>query len=900
MFENIQAVFFTLLLCAHICKLQAEQSPILTKHINGTLFFTWTTNSMFLLLQRDSIPAKDWIRLNSTEYAVNDFLLWNSIDITVRVSTDPNDDIHLLYNVVPKEEKKEGESVILSWSIPYFPKSGGYTIFHMEKRIADFRRIIEFSSGNTSKTDRSKYRYISQSDNSTNISFEIKNISLEDAGYYTSGPSTGEVVNGYYLIVVGNPSTPNITGIFNVPVGDTCKPTCSSTSTSSPDYYNKLVKLSYKWFVNGTDVQNSDRDMRFSERCRNMSFTVTKNHRYNQYSCEAIEKNLVSKRSDPVQINALYEPGILSINPKPTLKNGKLTVKEGETIGPYSCSADCNPACEIKWIYKDIGDNVYDATSKGHQLSIQMVNRSISLLQCIAIYVDETKDRKNHNISLDVQYLDNPVVSVNDKNGALNHPVEIKEAEKLRLSCYVNGNPVPDITFKKEDGDSRILQSTSGEWLNYATSAKCSDIGTYKCRGESTGFNNTEKMFGINVTCHTRIDTSLKMKTLYGSKSGQDVNVTVAVPVIANPPPQKSALRWFGPMTNASISPSTVSQQNVLYKHWINSSIPIINQNYFGNYTLKYNTIEVITITINAEDVPQVPRNFTGYSYASGYINLTWVSGFDGGKVQHFILSVKDQFRWQEVANLSDPGQGRVVHYESGRLNAGQKYWYQLKSCNIINCSKKSPEITITAKAEPRLSVLLDKTFVIGASSAVVILILTIVFVLIILKRKTALNRQDNQQDGAEIADQPDVVLYAAVDKSAFQKNQNKADVVAEAVPEKKDETDTLYAVVEKKTTTEANPSAIKKESEQKNKSKKERQEGATAAEATGASGTSRNVNQDGLIYIDVDFAKKHENPDKNEKPKIHGEEDRTEYTFVDFSKRAPVVKEKPKKEEEK
>ena len=48
--------------------------------------------------------------------------------------------------------------------------------------------------------------------------------------------------------------------------------------------------------------------------------------------------------------------------------------------------------------------------------------------------------------------------------------------------------------------------------------------------------------------------------------------------------------------------------------------------------------------------------------------------------------------------------------------------------------------------------------------------------------------------------------------------------------------------MVEKKTTTEANPSAIKKESEQKNKSKKERQEGATAAEATGASATSRNM----------------------------------------------------------
>lgn len=80
--------------------LSAQQSSIHTKHINGTLFFTWKKNSEFLLLKRDTIP-QNWTRLNSTEYAVNDFLLWDSIDITVRVSNDPNDpkdDIHLLYN----------------------------------------------------------------------------------------------------------------------------------------------------------------------------------------------------------------------------------------------------------------------------------------------------------------------------------------------------------------------------------------------------------------------------------------------------------------------------------------------------------------------------------------------------------------------------------------------------------------------------------------------------------------------------------------------------------------------------------------------------------------------------------------------------------------------------------
>ena len=90
------------------------------------------------------------------------------------------------------------------------------------------------------------------------------------------------------------------------------------------------------------------------------------------------------------------------------------------------------------------------------------------------------------------------------------------------------------------------------------------------------------------------------MKTLYGSKSGQDIKITVAVPVIAYPPPQKSSVRWFGPVENLDIA-STVSQQDVPYKHRINSSIPILDQNYFGNYTLKYNMTDVVTITINAE-----------------------------------------------------------------------------------------------------------------------------------------------------------------------------------------------------------------------------------------------------------------------------------------------------------
>uniref|UniRef100_A0A8W8MRY6 Uncharacterized protein n=1 Tax=Magallana gigas TaxID=29159 RepID=A0A8W8MRY6_MAGGI len=60
----------------------------------------------------------------------------------------------------------------------------------------------------------------------------------------------------------------------------------------------------------------------------------------------------------------------------------------------------------------------------------------------------------------------------------------------------------------------------------------------------------------------------------------------------------------------------------------------------------------------------------------------------------------------------------------------------------------------------------------------------------------------------------------------------------------------------------------------------------------TGNTDPSRKRNDEGLIYIDVDFSRKFNNLDTNQKLVIHGQEDRTEYTFVDFSKRVPPMQE--------
>ena len=57
---------------------------------------------------------------------------------------------------------------------------------------------------------------------------------------------------------------------------------------------------------------------------------------------------------------------------------------------------------------------------------------------------------------------------------------------------------------------------------------------------------------------------------------------------------------------------------------------------------------------------------------------------------------------------------------------------------------------------------------------------------------------------------------------------------------------------------------------------------------------------QEGLIYIEVDFANKPGSTDTNVQPMIRGQEDPTAYTFVDFSKKAPPEQDKPENVEQK
>ena len=111
--------------------------------------------------------------------------------------------LNICFFTVVKTEKYIGDNVIISWTEPYFPKAGHLEIYHTKPTKSE--QIITINSKGDISTNQSKYTYKSSPYNSENISFEIKNITLNDAGYYAGGGQAAAALSGrgVVLIVLG-------------------------------------------------------------------------------------------------------------------------------------------------------------------------------------------------------------------------------------------------------------------------------------------------------------------------------------------------------------------------------------------------------------------------------------------------------------------------------------------------------------------------------------------------------------------------------------------------------------------------------------------------------------------------------------------------------------------------
>lgn len=93
-----------------------------------------------------------------------------------------------------------------------------------------------------------------------------------------------------------------------------------------------------------------------------------------------------------------------------------------------------------------------------------------------------------------------------------------------------------------------------------------------------------------------------------------------------------------------------------------------------------------------SSDGPQTPLNLTVNSDKKGNVNMTWVSGFNEGLDQFFVISRKNGKEWEYVGNLSDLGEGSVMYFEAGTLTSGQNNYFRLETCNMFNCTAQYVE----------------------------------------------------------------------------------------------------------------------------------------------------------------------------------------------------------------
>nr|XP_034322758.1 uncharacterized protein LOC117688674 [Crassostrea gigas] len=298
MLKTMIMLFISLIISFGL-QIQVSGKPTLknvkSSFMNGDVTFTWTvstteTSPLFRIQYNNG-----WIEINDTRYTVKEVFLYEyiTIDVTERLSHEYD---RWTYRVC-KVQTQYGSTVTMEW--PNLIKASGLYIYHT---LGETRAIIQIEKSEVKyeeKENISKYAVHRDLNTSTCINVEIMNITLDDAGFYSVGTTDDEssLDRGFFLVVTAKPVSPKIKRNIRVHVKNYVELMCSSQSTSAPDYYSKLVTLSYTWFVNGTKMGREARET--------LGLHVTRDLKYNRYSCSATEEGLESDRSDQVQINHL-------------------------------------------------------------------------------------------------------------------------------------------------------------------------------------------------------------------------------------------------------------------------------------------------------------------------------------------------------------------------------------------------------------------------------------------------------------------------------------------------------------------------------------------------------------------------------------------------------------------
>ncbi|XP_076111835.1 nephrin-like [Mytilus galloprovincialis] len=609
-------------------------------------------------------------------------------------------------------------------------------------------------------------------------------------------------------------------------------------------------------------------------------------------SCQATDDlQKASIKSDAVTLDPYYGPDNVMLEPGHTALN----VTKGNILGPINCTATCNPKCLFEWRLNRTGNFVL---SNETLVVANIKENQAGIYRCLVVHPLNRTRRLRTDISVNVQY--SPKIEslwLSDKNetyGSGRHTkYSFNEGNHLTITLRIKSNPDPQIVINSSLMKFPTLLYTkwSDDFTTKLPSLKCENSGNFTIHASNGIAYGDRKTVNLEIKCKPRdVKTELKI----GTKVNTDVNIVMNV--VSFPAPNVTWLRmpkyvW------------TVLKDKYDYKHNISSTIRITSEDDFGLHGINIcNPLGCIVenITLQPEDKPEAPFNFSVETTTFRSANLSWIVGFNGGHEQRFSIQYKttDSDEDTKIVQTSDTKTGSKVYYILDQLKPDTLYHVMVLSTNKYGNRNASlelkTEVEPTVKS-PSKSASMTPIFIgIGCSIAVILLIVITVYLVFNKRNKGSASeptesnvlyaavdkvqqkfkRRNTENEDANLSNEPANAEYASVvkPKSKSKKVHYKEDEIETANDE--------YAVVDKSNrkinfteddTTYANQGDADLLIRQPSRTKP----------------SGRRKNKDGLTYIEVSFARKPKN-----KRVIIGAENRTNYVDIDFTRTADPLPE--------
>ncbi|KAK3594220.1 hypothetical protein CHS0354_036915, partial [Potamilus streckersoni] len=628
------------------------------------------------------------------------------------------------------------------------------------------------------------------------ISFVLRNVTLVDAGTYNATESGLSPGGKQILIVKVDPSKPQIVPITGSAVlGSDYRLNCSSVSNSAPPDHG-LTMMS-EWKVNDQLITTG-----IGYQVQGTELTITSlTRQYNgaKLSCVAYEDSLAkSVPSNEHVIDVKYGPDNVQLNPS----GGIIKAIENHSV-IIQCTADCNPTCSFHWRRVSVPGYL----KPNQTLMIDSLGKIDTDNYTCTVSNGITGRSQSLQTTLVVLYGAEIVsLSVLDSN-------TVNENSSAIFQCHVDSNPLPTITWRKEDTDT-VFKTESGVVQSQfrIESAQCQDLGNYTCsayNGIRTQANGTLQFF---VKCHPRTDSEVPLETKVYKKRHEAAFLSYTV--ISYPLP-KFTWMFLGNGSESRNLPDSAS----LYVNGRQSELQFTSLNIddFGYYSVMADNSlpppsrEVFEII--SADVPEVPSNITITEVTESSITIQWMAGYNGGPKQTFIVFASTGNFTMNIT-ASDPGYGNIGTVVMKGLAACTKYSIYMSASNSVGSSNLTEAIFIITLEESRTDTLGNPPIPavaggIGAGAMVILLVLLSIF----LWRRYLYSRKHSDENLSEKFEKrgrqgsglvPNQVYDSSESPTSFSINQVAigAEYSAVVKPKKKvnekEDQSNLYAQVDK------------------------------------------------------------------------------------------------------